>query len=182
MNTNKVSACTWKALLFFEMLIIRFKVCLPSEKNRSKIWQFIHFSDRSHVFQSMFWKMWKRWIQNFLCSKKSERGIEVYHFTNKIFPGVFKSIAMLSFHKKLAGKWWRWLKARLIRRILAAPNQIVVFGATKMRRLTQWSTAVVIWVDLNNKIRLVQSHNATRERLGVRRRIWHVPNQMQINY
>ena len=36
---------------------------------------------------------------------------------------------------------------------------------------TQLSTAVVIWVDLNDKIRLGQSHNGTRERLGVRRRI-----------
>ena len=67
--------------------------------------------------------------------------------------------------------FYRHGKARVIRRILAAPNRIVVFGATKMRRLTQLSTAVVIWVDLNNKIRLVQSHNAMREGLGVRRRI-----------
>ena len=51
------------------------------------------------------------------------------------------------------------------------PRRIKQFGATKMRRLTQLSTAVVIWVDLNNKIRLVQSHNVKRERLGVRRRI-----------
>ena len=42
-----------------------------------------------------------------------------------------------------------------------------------MRRLTRLSTAaaVVIWIDLHNKIRVVQLHNATRERLGVRRRI-----------
>ena len=40
-----------------------------------------------------------------------------------------------------------------------------------MIRLTRLRTAVVIWVDLNYKIRLVQSHNATRERLGVRRQL-----------
>ena len=68
------------------------------------------------------------------------------------------------------------------KRILAAPNQLVVLrdkyylslvvlGATKMRRLTRLSMAVVIWVDLNNKIRLVQSHNATQERLWTRRLI-----------
>ena len=56
-----------------------------------------------------------------------------------------------------------------MRRLLAAPIQIVVFGGAKMRRLTQLSTAAVIWVDLYNKIRLIQSHNPTGERLGVRR-------------
>ena len=36
----------------------------------------------------------------------------------------------------------------------------------------------MIWVTPNYKIRLVQSHNATQERLGVKRQILHVPNQI----
>ena len=35
-----------------------------------------------------------------------------------------------------------------MRRILAVPNQIVVFGASKMQLLTRLSTAVVVWVEL----------------------------------
>ena len=67
MKTNKVSACSWKAKLSFEMLHGQFKIYILSEKAVSKIWKFIHFLDHSFAFQSIFWKV------NFLESlKKSE--------------------------------------------------------------------------------------------------------------
>ena len=79
-NKNKVSACSWKAPLSFEMLLGQFKICLLSEKAISKILKFIHFSDHSLAFQ-----VWKKLNSNLLWSMKFEWGTEVNNFANKNF-------------------------------------------------------------------------------------------------
>ena len=60
MKTNEVSACSWKAPLSFEMLLGQFKICLLSKKAVLKIRKFIHFSDYTLAFQSIFYESAKK--------------------------------------------------------------------------------------------------------------------------
>ena len=81
MNTNKVSACRWKASLSFRVLRGQFKKCVLSEKIVSKICKFIYFLDHSLAVQSIFWKVWKKLNSNFVLELeiwKRNRGQSFY--------------------------------------------------------------------------------------------------------
>ena len=104
LNTNKVSACSWRDQLPFEMLLGQCKVCLLSEKDS---WQygslFIHLSDYSLAFLSIFWQMRKNPNSKFTLNEEHRSII----LRTKYPPEDFKSIAVLSFRKMLTRKWWR---------------------------------------------------------------------------
>ena len=112
LKTDKVSACSWKAPLSFEMFLGQFKICVLSEGTVSEKRKFVHFSDHCLGFESIFRKVWKTLNFSFALQHRAARIIKNSTLYTSSRPLILQSWAGRPLKSSLAMSLKQWSSSR----------------------------------------------------------------------